>query len=92
MPRVMTTCPATGHPVATHAVMTAARFKRLKTDLAFYCAECHQPHLGERCRLWLEGAIEPVVEVAEPVVEVAPRQTQSRSGLAAERVTDMTGR
>jgi hypothetical protein len=77
MPRVMTICPATGHPVATHAVMTVAKFSNLKTDLAFYCAACRQPHLGERDGLWLETAV-------EPALEMAGRQTPPPTGLSAE--------
>jgi hypothetical protein len=77
MPIVMTTCPNTGHPVATHAAMTEVKFSRLKTDLVYYCAACGQPHLGERSRLWLKGAV-------EPVGEVATRQAPPRSDLAAE--------
>ncbi len=55
MPKIMTTCPTTGQPVATHAVMAEAKFNRLRTGLAFYCSACKQSHLAERNTLRIEG-------------------------------------
>ena len=54
MPKVMTDCPVTGHPIGTHAAMTADQLRRLKAALAVYCPLCKRPHLAAPDRLWLE--------------------------------------
>jgi hypothetical protein len=77
MPRIMTICPSTGHPVATHAVMAEAKFNRLRTGLAFYCSACEQSHLVERRALHLESG------EAGPHPSL-PRSRDTRSGVAAE--------
>ena len=57
MPRVMARCRISDAVTATHAVMTARSFKRLKVPIHFWCASCRMPHRRTSNELWLEGDI-----------------------------------
>jgi hypothetical protein len=53
--QVLTRCPRSGLPQATHARLTVRQLAALTGPLLYWCPRCRAPHEALRENLWLES-------------------------------------